>query len=140
VLYRLVLFSVTLRVTLTASNHPIFDIFYRLSYCYSDWVIVKSLRPHIKASVVQHKADVRSVADILELAKLAEAVTGSSDEDTGDASKMRQLMDEVRAGREEVQQLTTRMARMTVSSAQSRSPTLRMEIAVRASLVRRSSE
>jgi len=100
---------------------------------------VKGLRPHIKASVVQHKADVRSVADILELAKLAAAVTGSSDDDTVDASKMRQLMDEVRAGREEVQQLTTRMARMTVSSAQSRSPTLRMEIAIRASLVRRSS-
>ena len=72
---------------------------------------------------MQQKADIKSVTDILELANLAEAVTGSSDDDTVDASKMRQLMDEVRAGREEVQQLTARMARMTVSCAQSRSPT-----------------
>jgi len=36
---------------------------------------------------------------------------------------MKQLMDEVRAGREEVQQLTARLSRMSVSSAQPRSPT-----------------
>jgi len=84
---------------------------------------MKGLRPHIKASVIQQKADIKSVADILELAKLAEAVAGGTDEDTVDASKMRQLMDKVRAGREEVQQLTARVARMSVSSAQSRSPT-----------------
>ena len=84
---------------------------------------MKGLRPHIKASVIQQKADIKSVADILELAKLAEAVAGGTDEDTVDASKMRQLMDKVRAGREEVQQLTARVAMMTVSSAQSRSPT-----------------
>ena len=39
------------------------------------WVIMKGLCPHIKASVVQQKADVKSVADILELAKSAEALT-----------------------------------------------------------------
>ena len=66
---------------------------------------------------MQQKADIRSVADIQELAKLAEAVTGANEEDTLDAIKMRQLMDQ------EVQQLTARVARMTVSSAQSRSPT-----------------
>jgi len=54
------------------------------------WVIMKGLRPHMKASVIQQKADIKSAADILELAKLAEAVTGGTDEDTVDASKLRQ--------------------------------------------------
>ena len=31
------------------------------------WVIMKGLRPHIKASVIQQKADIKRVADILEL-------------------------------------------------------------------------
>jgi len=66
------------------------------------WVIMKGSRPHIKASVVQQKADIKSVADILELAKSAEALTLGSEDEVADASKMRQLMDEVRAGHEEV--------------------------------------
>jgi len=45
------------------------------------------------------------------------------DEDSSDATKINQLMQEVRAGREEVQQLTAKMAKMSVSVAQHRSPT-----------------
>lgn len=77
-------------------------------------------RPQIKASVIQQKGDIKSVADILELAKPTEAVTMGNEEDTVDVSEMRQLMDKVRAGREEVQQLTARVARMSVSSTQPR--------------------
>ena len=87
------------------------------------WVIMKGLRPQIKASVIQHKGDIKSVADILELAKLAESVGLGNDDDVVGGSRMNQLMDEVRAGREEVQKLTARVARMSTSSVQSRSPT-----------------
>jgi len=52
-----------------------------------DGLLLKGLRSHIKASVVQQKADIRSAADILELAKLAEAVTMGNEDDTADASR-----------------------------------------------------
>jgi len=87
------------------------------------WVILKGLRPQIKASVIHQKAEIISVADILELAKIAESAgLGKADESIDDPL-MNQLMDEIRAGREEVQQLTAKVARMSVSSAQPRSPT-----------------
>jgi len=87
------------------------------------WVILKGLCPHIKASVIHQKAEIKSVADILELAKIAESAgLGKADESIDDP-RMNQLMGEVRAGRQEVQQLTTKVARMSVSSAQPRSPT-----------------
>jgi len=70
------------------------------------WVILKGLRPQIKASVIHQKAEIKSVADILELAKIAESAgLGKADESIDDPH-MNQLMDEVRAGCEEVQQLT----------------------------------
>lgn len=62
--------------------------------------------PTDKASVIQQKGDIKSIADVLELAKLAELVGLESDGNTTDVSNVKQLMDEVQAGREEVQQLT----------------------------------
>jgi len=44
-------------------------------------VIMKGLRPQIKGSVIQQKGDIKSVADILELAKPTEAVTMGNEED-----------------------------------------------------------
>ena len=87
------------------------------------WVILKGLRPQIKASVIQQKSEIKTVADILELAKIAESAGLGNDGDIMDGPRMNQLMNEVRAGREEVQQLTAKVARMSVSSAQPRSPT-----------------
>ena len=87
------------------------------------WVIIKGLRPFIKASVLQHKTAGTSLADLLQHAKLAESAgAGTTEDNLGDA-QIRQLRDEVRAGREEVQQLNARMTRMTLSTVQPRSPT-----------------
>ena len=44
-------------------------------------------------------------------------------DDNFDDTQIRQLRDEIRAGREEVQQLNARMTRMTLSAVQQRSPT-----------------
>ena len=87
------------------------------------WIILKGLRPQIRASVIQQKGDIKSVADLLQFAKLAESAGPGNDDDAGSDPRMNQLMSEVRAGREEVQQLTARMARMSVAATQSRSPT-----------------
>jgi len=66
---------------------------------------------------------IKTVTDLLQLAKLAESAgLGGEDVMDGD-SKMAELMDVVRARREEVQQLTARMAGMSVSVTQRRSPT-----------------
>jgi len=63
------------------------------------------------------------VTDLLQLAKLAESAgLGGEDVMDGD-SKMAELRDVVRAGRKKVQQLTARMAGMSVSVTQRRSPT-----------------
>jgi len=87
------------------------------------WVIVKGLRPFIKASVIQHKAEMKTLADLLQQAKLAESAGAGSTDGNSDDAQIRQLRDEVRAGREEVQQLNARMTRMTLSAVQQRSPT-----------------
>jgi len=87
------------------------------------WVIVKGLRPFIKASVIQHKAEVTTLADLLQHAKLAESAGAGSTDGNSDDAQIRQLRDEIRAGREEVKQLNARMTRMTLSAVQQRSPT-----------------
>ena len=87
------------------------------------WVILRGLRPQIKAGVIQMKGEINTVADILTHAKVAEAASQGSDEDTVDSTQMQHLMEQVRAGRDEVQQLSARLARMSISSVQTRSPT-----------------
>jgi len=87
------------------------------------WAIIKGLRPFIKASVIQHKAKMTTLADLLQYAKLAESAGAGITDDNRDDTQIRQLRDEIRAGREEVQQLNARMTRMTLSAVQQRSPT-----------------
>ena len=87
------------------------------------WAIIKGLRPFIKASVIQHKAEVTTLADLLQHAKLAESAGAGTTDDHLEDAQIRQLRDEIRAGREEVQQLNARMTRMTLSAVQQRSPT-----------------
>ena len=86
------------------------------------WTILRVLRPQIKAVVIQQQKDIKTVADLLEMAKLAESA-GLGEEGSINNAKMTKLMDEVRAGREEVQQLSARVSRMSVAAAQPRSPT-----------------
>jgi len=87
------------------------------------WTILRGLRPQIKAAVIQQKNDIKSVADLPELAKLAESAGIGNEEASDNEFKMAKLMDEVRAGRDKVQKLTARMAGMSVSVTQLRSPT-----------------
>ena len=87
------------------------------------WTILRGLRPQIKMAVMKQKNSIKTVTDLLQLAKLAESAgLGSEDVMDGD-SKMAQLEDVIRAGSEEVQQLTARMTGMSVSVTQRRSPT-----------------
>ena len=80
------------------------------------WSILRGLRPQIKMAVMKQKNSIKTVTDLLQLAKLAESAgLGGEDVMDGD-SKMAELDDVVRAGREEVQQLTARMAGMSVSN------------------------
>jgi len=85
------------------------------------WVILRGLRPWIKASIIAQTGDLKSVADIFECAKVAESAGLGKDKGSSDATKINQLMQE--AGREEVQQLTAKMAKMSISAVQPRSPT-----------------
>ena len=87
------------------------------------WAIIKGFRPFIKASVLQNKAQTTTLADLLQHAKLAESAGAGMTDDNLDDTRIRQLRDEVRAGREEVKQLNAKMSRMTVSAVQPRSPT-----------------
>ena len=87
------------------------------------WAIIKGFRPFIKASVLQNKAQTTTLADLLQHAKLAESAGAGMTDDNFDDTQIRQLRDEIRAGREEVQQLNARMTRMTLSAVQPRSPT-----------------
>jgi len=87
------------------------------------WVILRGLRPWIKANIIAQKGDLKSVADILECAKVAESAGLGKDDGSADATKINQLMEEVRAGWEEVQQLNAKMAKMSISVTQPRSPT-----------------
>jgi len=87
------------------------------------WVIIKGLRPFIKANVLQHKAEMTTLADLLQHAKLAESAGAGTTDDNFDDTQIRQLRYEIRAGREEVEQLNAKMTRMTLSAVQQRSPT-----------------
>ena len=80
--------------------------------------------PQIKAVVIQQQKDIKTVADLLEMAKLAESAGLGEEDGSVNDTRMTKLMDEVRAGREEVQQLSARVSRMSVAAAaQPRSPT-----------------
>ena len=96
------------------------------------WSILRGLRPQIKAAVMKQKNSIKTVTDLLQLAKLAEAAGLGSEDGTDGDSKVAELMDVVRAGREEVQQLTARMAGMSVSVTQRRSPTPERRLSRRA--------
>ena len=72
------------------------------------WVILRGLRPWIKASIIAQTGNLKSVADILECAKVAESAGLDKDYGSADATKINQLMEEVRAGRDEVQQLNAK--------------------------------
>ena len=72
------------------------------------WVILRGLRPWIKASIIAQKGDLESVADILECAKVAESASLNTDDGSTDATKINQLTEEVRAGRDEVRQLNAK--------------------------------
>ena len=69
------------------------------------WVILRGLRPWLKASIIAQQGDLKSVADILECAKVAESAGLDKDDGSADATKINLLMEEVRAGRDGVQQL-----------------------------------
>jgi len=72
------------------------------------WVILRGLRPWIKASIIAQKGDLKSVADILECAKVAESADLGKDDGSADAVKINQLMEDVRASRDKVQQLNAK--------------------------------
>ena len=83
------------------------------------WNEIGCISSVFSSKVIQHKAEVTTLADLLQHAKLAESAGAGTTDDT----QIRQLRDEVRAGREEVQQLNARMTKMTLSAVQQRSPT-----------------
>ena len=74
-------------------------------------------------AVMKQKNSIMTVTDLFQLAKLAESPGPGGEDVKSSDSKMAELEDVVRAGREEVQQLTARMAGMSVSVTQRRSPT-----------------
>ena len=82
-------------------------------------IVVRGLRPQLKAFVLQQQPT--SMGEILEAAKFAET-TGIAGAGAG-GGDWSELMDEVRASRSEVQQLATRVNRLTTNVVQSRSPT-----------------
>jgi len=87
------------------------------------WVILRGLRPWIKASIIAQKGDLKTVTDILECAKVAESAGLGKEYNPTDTTRFNELVHEVRAGRDEVKQLSARMAKMSVATALPRSPT-----------------
>jgi len=81
--------------------------------------IIRGLQPQIKAFVLQHQGAVKSVGDILEVARVAETAIGT----TTAQGDMSAIMDEIKASRAEVRQLTNRVDKMSVGSVSRRSPT-----------------
>ena len=59
----------------------------------------------------------------MDVARVAESAGLGKDDEPADAAKMNQSMGEVRAGREEVQQLTARMTKRSLSTVHPRPPT-----------------
>ena len=87
------------------------------------WVILRWLRPWIKASIIAQKGNLKTVADILECAKVAQSARLGKEDALTDTTRFNELVQEVRAGREEVKKLSAGMANMSVATAQLRSPT-----------------
>ena len=84
------------------------------------WLVLRGLRPHIKAYILQ-QSNLKSINDVAEAAKIAETA-GISAGDLDEAG-VTALMEEVRASRAEVQQMASKLARMSVGVVGSRSPT-----------------
>jgi len=83
-------------------------------------ILVRGLLPQIKAFVLQHQAQVKSIGDILEVARVAE--TAGMLNMAAAQNDMAGVMDEIRASRAEVRQLSSRVDRMTVSAVGGASP------------------
>jgi len=84
------------------------------------WLVLRGLRPHIKAYILQ-QTNLKSINDVAEAAKIAETA-GISAGDLDEAG-VTALMEEVRASRAEVQQMASKLARMSVGAVGSWSPT-----------------
>jgi len=90
-------------------------------------IIIRGLQPQIKAFVLQHQGTLKSIGDILEMARgdilemarVAETVIGI----TAAQWDMSAIMDEIRASRAKVRQLTNRVDKMSVGQISRRSPT-----------------
>lgn len=76
-------------------------------------MILWGLHPRTKVSIAQ-KGDIKSVADILEFAKVAESAGLGKDDDSSNVGKIKQVIEEVQASRQEVQRLSAQMAKMLV--------------------------
>ena len=85
-------------------------------------MIVRGFLPQIKAFILrQQPATVKSIGDILEIARVAE--TAGILDATATQGDMSAVMEEIKASRKEVQQLAHRMDTMTVGTMSRRSPT-----------------
>jgi len=82
-------------------------------------IIICGLQPQIKAFVLQHQGTVKSIGDILYMAKVAGTAIGT----TTAQGDMSTNMDEIRASRAEVSQLTNRVDKMSVGPISRRSLT-----------------
>jgi len=82
-------------------------------------IIIRGLQPQIKAFVLRHQGTVKLIGDILDMAKVAETAIGT----TAAQGDMSTIMDEIRASRAEVRQLTNHVDKMSVGSVSQRSPT-----------------
>jgi len=82
-------------------------------------IIIRGLQPQIMAFVLQHQGTVKSIGDILDMVKVAKTAIGSTAA-PGDTSA---IMDEIRASRAEVRQLTNCVDKMSVGQITRRSPT-----------------
>jgi len=86
-------------------------------------ILVRGLQPQIKAFLLQHQAQVKSIGDILEVAR--EAETAGMLNMAAAQNDMASVMDDIRASRTEVRQLSSRVDRMTAvgGAVSGRSPT-----------------
>ena len=83
-------------------------------------ILIRGLLPQIKAFVLQHQGTAKSIGDILELARVAE--TAGVLNATAAQSDMTSVMEEIRASRAELRQLTNRMDRMSLNAVGGWSP------------------
>jgi len=73
-------------------------------------IIIRGLQPQIKAFVMQHQGTVKSIGNILEMPRIEETAIGT----TAAQGDMSAIMDEIRASRAEVRQLTNRVEKISV--------------------------